>query len=129
MELAQNPSVRLAQALILPALILVACFVVAGIVHLLLLLVGGAHQSFETTARVAAYTLGGTAVFDVIPICGGFIGAAWAVVVLIIGLAHAHETGAGRAAAAVLIPVGLCCLCCVAIIVAVAAGLAGLASS
>ncbi len=127
MEMAESPAVRVAQALILPAILLVIYFVMSGVLHLMLLLVGGAHQSFETTARVAAYTMGATAVFDLIPICGPFIGALWAVVVLIIGLTHAHETGAGRAVAAVLLPLALCCLCCVGVAVALGIGLAGMA--
>lgn len=49
---------------------------------------------------------------------------------LIIGLARAHETSEGKAAAAVLVPVGLCCLFLLLVFVifgiAVLAAIAGL---
>ena len=54
----------------------------------------------------------------------------WNIVVLIIGLARAHETSEGKAAAAVLVPVGLCCLFLLLVFVifgiAVLAAIAGL---
>lgn len=104
-------------ALVLPAIILVIFFIEAGVLHLMLLIVGGARQSFETTARVVAYTTGATALFQMVPFCGGLIGFVWSIVVLILGLAYAHETSTGRSVAAVLLPLALCCLCCVLIMV------------
>lgn len=104
-------------ALILPALILLVFFIQAGVFHLMLLIVGGARQSFETTARVVAYTTGATALFQMVPFCGWLIGFVWSIIVLILGLACAHETSTGRAVAAVLLPLVLCCLCCVILVV------------
>jgi hypothetical protein len=51
----------------------------------------------------------------VIPFLGGLIGAVWALVITIIGLAQAHGTSGGRAAAAVLVPLGVCCLAVLAL--------------
>ena len=104
-------------ALTLPAIVLVVFFIEAAVFHLMLLIVGGANQPFETTARVVAYTVGSTAVFQAVPMCGGLISFIWAIVVIIIGLAYAHETSVGRAVAAVLLPLLLCCLCCVLVVI------------
>src|SRR5947208_7523498 len=92
-----------------PLAIVIVLFTVAGIVHLCLMIVGGANQPFETTFRVLAFTQGSTGVLQVIPVCGGVIAAVWAIVVNCIGLARAHETDTGRAVLAVLLPLILCC--------------------
>jgi hypothetical protein len=114
-------------ALILPAIILVVFFIESAVFHLVLLIVGGANQPFETTARVVAYATGSTAVFQVVPMCGSLVSFAWAIIVIIIGLAHAHETSVGRAVAAVLLPLLLCCLCCVLAVILIGASVAELA--
>jgi len=93
-----------------PLIILVALFIWGGILHLCLLLVGGARESFETTLRVYAYSAG-PALFQWIPLCGGLIGLVWGIVLQIVGLSKAHGISGGRAAAAVLLPVFLCCAC------------------
>ena len=75
----------------------------------MLLLLGGARRPYETTLRVSAYASGATSVLGLIPLCGAFIGGIYAVVVAIIGLSRAHEISTGKAAAAVLLPIVLCC--------------------
>lgn len=94
----------------MPVLIALGLFVGAGILHLCLMLVGGAKRSFETTFRVLAYTIGSTYPLMIVPICGGAISGIWALVVEIIGLARAHETSTGKAALAVFLPLIVCCL-------------------
>lgn len=112
------------QLILAPVFSVLIWFIWSGIAHLFLMMVGGARQSFETTMRVMAYAMGATSVFQIIPICGGLIGFLWALVVEIIGIAEAHETSTGRAAAAVLLPIVLCCLCLViGLFVAVAMGI------
>ncbi len=97
-------------AIVAPILALVILFVNSAIYHVLLMLFGGARQSYETTFRVTAYAAGSTILLSILPICGGLIGSIWNIVVSIIGLARAHETTTGKAAAAVLVPMLLCCL-------------------
>ena len=94
---------------LVPIAIVIVLFIGAGIVHLCLMIVGGANQPFETTFRVLAFTQGSTGVLQLIPVCGGVIAAVWAIVVNCIGLARAHETDTGRAVLAVLLPLILCC--------------------
>src|SRR6185295_18320926 len=92
-----------------PLAIVIGLFIVAGIVHLCLMIVGGANQPFETTFRVLAFTQGSTGVLQVIPVCGGLISGVWAIVCYCIGLARAHETDTGRAVLAVFLPLIVCC--------------------
>jgi hypothetical protein len=98
-----------AMIILLPLFLLIGLFVGSGIVHLCLMIVGGANQPFETTFRVVAFTQGSAGPLQMIPLCGGLISGVWALVCSCIGLARAHETDTGRAVLAVFLPVILCC--------------------
>lgn len=109
-RLGVSVSVQVVLTLVLvPLGVLVGSFIASGIVHCCLWILGGANESFEATYAVVAYASGCTYLFNVIPICGGLIGAVWTIVIEIIGLRQAHRTTTGRAAIAVLLPVILCC--------------------
>src|SRR5439155_6582447 len=95
--------------ILLPVCIVIGLFIGAAVVHLCLMLVGGAKQSFETTFRVLAFSQGSTGLLQLIPICGGLIAGVWGLVVSCIGLARAHETETGRAVFAVFLPLAVCC--------------------
>jgi hypothetical protein len=84
-------------------------FVVSAILHVCLVIVGGAKQSFETTFRVVCFAEGSAGPLIIIPFCGGLITGIWKLVLYCIGLAHAHETDTGRAVIAVLLPLIVCC--------------------
>ncbi len=106
---------RLASALIgavlAPILVAVQLFLLSGVVHLALLLLGGARKGFDTTFRTAAYSVAPTVV-ALVPFCGSLVAVVWSVFLLILGLAASHGTSKGIAAAAVLLPlILLCCLC------------------
>jgi hypothetical protein len=92
-----------------PVFIIIGLFIGAAIIHLCLMIVGGANKSFETTFRVLAFSQGSTGPLQIIPICGGLIACIWALVINCIGLARAHETETGRAVLAVLLPLIVCC--------------------
>jgi hypothetical protein len=94
---------------LVPLFIVIGLFVGSAIVHLCLMIVGGANQSFETTFRVIAFSQGSTGPLQMIPICGGLIAGVWALVCNCIGLARAHETDTGRAVLAVFLPLIVCC--------------------
>jgi hypothetical protein len=109
-----------------PFAIVVGLFIWAGILHLLLLLLGGGGRGFEATFRVVAYGSASNLI-QIIPVCGSFIGVVYGIVLAIIGLSAVHGDSKGKAAAAVLIPLVLCCCCCalgVAAIFGMAASLA-----
>ncbi len=94
---------------VLPVAVLVGLFLWSGLLHLVLSLLGAAAQPFETTFRVVAYTSGTSSLANVVPWCGGVIGAAVSIAFSIIGLSEAHEIPIGKAAVAVLVPLVICC--------------------
>lgn len=95
-----------------PVVIVVQVFLLAGVFHLALLLVGGGRRGFEATLRVMAYA-GAAGLWAVVPVCGGVLFSPVHYLVLIgIGFAKAHQIGGGRAVAAVLLPLLLVCCCC-----------------
>ncbi len=98
-----------AMIILLPVLIVIGLFIGSAIVHLCLMIVGGANQSFETTFRVLAFSHGSTGPLQMVPLCGGLISGVWALVCTCIGLARAHETDTGRAVLAVFLPLIVCC--------------------
>jgi hypothetical protein len=109
-----------------PLAIVICLFILAGVVHLCLMIVGGANQPFETTFRVLAFTQGSTGVLQVIPVCGGLIAAVWGIVVNCIGLARAHETDTGRAVLAIVLTLVVCCGLPSLVLLFMGVGLAGL---
>src|SRR5947209_7110435 len=92
-----------------PLFVLIGIFIGSAILHVCLLLVGGARQSFETTFRVVCFAGGSVNPLLVIPFCGGLIVGIWKIVLYCIGLARAHETDTGRAVLAVFLPLIVCC--------------------
>ena len=95
--------------ILLPLFIVIGLFIGSAIVHLCLMIVGGANQPFETTFRVLAFSQGSTGPLQMVPVCGGLISGVWALVCTCIGLARAHETDTGRAVVAVFLPLVVCC--------------------
>jgi hypothetical protein len=84
-------------------------FVASAILHVCLMIVGGAKQAFETTFRVVCFSIGSTYPLMIVPLCGGAVAAIWNLVLHCIGLARAHETDTGRAVLAVFLPMIVCC--------------------
>jgi hypothetical protein len=87
----------------------VAPFIFGGLVHLSLILVGGANKAFEATFRVISFSQGSTAPLQLVPCCGELVALVWCLVANCIGVARAHEIDTGRATLAVLLPVIVCC--------------------
>lgn len=88
---------------------IVVLFVFAAIVQSILALQGAGRHGFEATFRTLAYAHGSAAPWGLFPMIGSTIGAVWALVVSITGLAAMHETTTGKAAVAVIVPVVTCC--------------------
>lgn len=94
---------------LVPVFVVMALFIGAAVVHLCLMIVGGARQSFETTFRVLCFAVGSTYPLIIVPFCGGIVAGIWGLLVECIGLARAHETETGRAVLAVFLPMIVCC--------------------
>jgi hypothetical protein len=116
---------------VFPIILICWTFIWTACVHGLLMLFGGQKFPYETTFRTIAYAWGSTYPIGIVPICGGAIAFVWSCVASIIGLAQTQETTMGKAAAAVLVSLVLCCaLLASAVSAGVLAGLglAGLGS-
>lgn len=87
-------------------------FILAGVLHVILMITGGVNQDFESSFRVAAYAFGATMPLRAVPACGTLLGPVWMLVVFAIGSASMHETDKWRGTlAAVLMSPFVCCCC------------------
>ena len=93
-----------------PAIVLAVLFIFSALLHVCLLIVGGAQRPFETTFRVICYA-SSTDLLEIVPCCGWFAGFIWNLVLTIIGIRETHEITTARAALAVLLPAMICCGC------------------
>lgn len=112
----------LREFLLAPFYLLVAIFLSAAVSHAVLVIVRGSAHGFRTTVCVFCFAYG-PALFAVIPRIGVMIGVIWMLVLAIIGLREAHETGGAKAAVAVLGPVVLALAIVFAILLTMMAGM------
>jgi hypothetical protein len=94
-----------------PFIIVIILFLCAAILHLCCMLVGGLQNSrsgFEGTLRAVCYSEV-SSLASIIPVVGGLIAIVWWIVLAVQGVQRLHQTTTGKAVAAVLIPVVVCC--------------------
>jgi hypothetical protein len=111
-------------ALLSPIAIVIALFIGAVVLHICCMLVGALNNSasgFEGTFRAVAYS-NVSSVASIVPGIGPLVTCVWWIVLAVMGLQRMHKTSQGKAIAAVLIPVVLCCA--VALLVAMFVGAA-----
>lgn len=92
-----------------PLLLACGLFIGSGILHLCLMMLGGAHRPFETTFRVVCFSSGATQLFSIIPFCGGYVAGIYNIVLDCIGLTRAQETTTAKALLAIFLPMIVCC--------------------
>jgi hypothetical protein len=85
-------------------------FLQAGIVHLCLMLCGGARRPYETTFRAICYGSGSVLMLMIIPVLGPLMVIPWSIGISCISLAKAHDTDLWRAVLAIFLPVIVCCV-------------------
>jgi hypothetical protein len=117
----------LVMIVIAPLFIIIGVFVAAAILHLMLMIVGGASSGFEATVRVVCYTYTAQ-LAGMVPFCGGLIATVWSVVLYVMGFSVAHRTTQGKALIAVLLPIVICCVMGVVLLLIVG-GIAGIAAA
>ena len=113
--------------MLMPVLLAAIAFITSALIHLALMLLGGANRPFEATFRVICYAGGATAVLQLLPVCGAIAATMWNFVVMVIGISAVQMIGKGRAAAAVLLPTLVCCGVILALAFAAVAAAGGLA--
>ena len=91
-----------------PIFVIIGVFITAAILHLMLMIVGGANNGFEATVRVVCYTQTAQ-LANIVPLCGGIVALVWQIILFVVGFATAHRTTQGKAILAVVLPVVLCC--------------------
>src|SRR6266542_3106443 len=82
-----------------------------AILHFCCMLVGALQNSrsgFEGSLRAVCYSEV-SSLASVIPVVGGLIAIVWWIVLAVQGVERLHRTTSGKAVAAVLIPVVVCC--------------------
>ena len=109
-------------ALFAPVFIVCGLLVGSAILHLMLMIVGGAKNGFGATLRAFSYSRAAE-VFQVLPFCGAFLAFIGGILLLIQGLAVAHRIPLGKATLAVLLPLVVCCICFTALLVTMGAAL------
>ena len=87
----------------------IGMFIGSGLIHLSLMLLGGAKKPFETTYRVVCFAFGSTYLLSIVPVCGAFAAAIYNLVLNCMGIARTHEIDTGKAVMAVLLPCLVCC--------------------
>jgi hypothetical protein len=97
--------------IVAPFVIVIALFLGAAILHFCCMLVGALQNStsgFEGTLRAVCYSEV-SSLASIIPVVGGLIAIVWWIVLAVQGVVRLHQTTSGKAVAAVLIPVVVCC--------------------
>ena len=102
--------------LCLPLLMLVGLYIMAGVTHVLLLIVGAARNGFEATFRVVCYSHAAQ-LLGLVPLVGSWVAGIWQIIVQIIGLREIHDTSYLRVILAFLIPVFIFILVFIAILI------------
>ena len=94
---------------LMPLFLAAGLFIASGVLHLCLMLIGGATRPFEATFRVVCFAVGSAYTIMIVPFCGGAIAGIWCTVLECIGLSRAHNASTGKAVLAVLLPLIVCC--------------------
>ncbi|MEO6847542.1 MAG: YIP1 family protein [Chthoniobacterales bacterium] len=95
----------LTNMLLSPLTITATAFIGAAVIHLFLMISGGARESLKTTFRIYCYVNGAACVLQFIPLCGMYIYFIGAFILLCIALRVTHGTDSWRAVFAVVVPV------------------------
>lgn len=106
-EIFKGPLYSFVTFLFSPIIVAMLVFIKAGLIHLVLMLVGGNKLGFEATFRVSAYGEAAS-ILALLPFCGGVLGVLWSLIITIVGLYSIHETDPWRAVVAVVAPMALC---------------------
>jgi hypothetical protein len=94
--------------ILIPLSAIMSAFVMGGLEHLMLKLVGVKTRGFEATLRGTCYSTA-PMILGAIPLCGAYVYPVWQLVCRIFAYRGLPKTTGGRATAAVLLPLVLCC--------------------
>ena len=89
-------------AALTPLFMLIGLYIGAFFLHLFLMIARGANNGFSATLRVLAYSTA-SYMFNIVPFLGAMVCGVWMLVIMIIGLPKAHQTGVGRVVIAIFV--------------------------
>ncbi len=104
----------------------IGLFFLSGVLHLMLMILGGADEGFEATFRAVCFAQTAQIV-QIIPIIGSFAAAIWIIILQVKALANLHDITPGKALLAIFLPAIVCCFLLVPF-VCMMGGLAGMAA-
>ncbi|MFC1657710.1 YIP1 family protein [Candidatus Moduliflexota bacterium] len=87
----------------MPLIIVISTLFRSAVLHISLLVLGGANESYSATLKTVCYAYSANA-FNAFPLCGSVIAWFWRVVLIVTGLAEVHRISTGRAFIAWLLP-------------------------
>lgn len=105
-----------------PVVVAVGVLVSAALIHIGLMLVGGARSGFVATLRAVSYAQAAN-LGMVLPFCGGLLAWVGLIVLEVIGVSVLHRIPIGKAVLGVLIPMIACCVCAVTLVAVFGAAL------
>ncbi|MFN2431881.1 MAG: YIP1 family protein [Gemmatimonadota bacterium] len=103
----------LAGLVLLPVVVPLLFLFLAGVYHVVLLLLGGPSRGYVATARAVAYS-SSAQLLAIVPVCGSVFALVWGTVLEVIALREAHGIQTGKAVAVVLVPLLLCAVAALA---------------
>ncbi len=92
---------------LLPLAVSLQLFFLAGVYHVMILLLSGGGKGFSGTFGVVCYAAAPD-LFYAVPFCGGIVAGIWSLFLTIVGLREVHQISGSRAALAVLVPLLSC---------------------
>lgn len=104
MSSANSLGTLIAAAIIAPVFIAFAAFIASGIIHAVVMGLGGEDKKYVATFRAYCYSVGTAYVFMLIPICGAWVFIVTAAVLLVISLREVHAISTAKAVVAMILP-------------------------
>lgn len=102
-------------------------FVYSGILHVTLMLLGGAEEGYQATFRCICYSQTAL-IFQIIPLVGNLIAVVSMIILIIKSIATIHDIPTGKVLLAIFLPALICCILFVPFMCMIG-GLAGAAES
>jgi hypothetical protein len=93
----------------MPLGLVISAGMMCGFYHLALMVLSKTPVRFETTFRIYCYAWGAASVFQLLPMCGGYIYPVFAIYLTVLGFRDVQKVNTPVAVLAVLLPMLLCC--------------------
>ncbi len=104
----------------------ISFFIISGILHLSLMILGGANEDYEATFRSVCFAQT-PQLAQIIPVIGSLVAGIWTLILEVKALSNLHDITPGKALLAIFLPLIVCCLVLIPFVCAMG-GLAGLAA-